>query len=277
MTLSLAVLPGEGAPQVGVTISALTSDAVVTVEVSWDDGVTWHGVQGAQEVPAPGAAFFRDFFPPLNVESTYRVTLSSGLIDTTAVEASATITVESDRAWIQDPLNPRMSVAIDRDGVLSAGALTFTGAALGQATWTQPVDEVTVEGAAYPVASIGMRSRAAAVPVEFTALAAEGGDLRALLLKAGQVVLRGTASTLLDPVAHVVMSDVTETHYEFGQLAVFAGVARQQRPTSVRIVIPWWTYTQVAALWAGDSYTDVIAADDPGATYVDWERDPEPH
>ncbi|NEC93015.1 hypothetical protein G3I71_46475, partial [Streptomyces sp. SID12501] len=48
--ISVEVLPDAGPPQVGITVSGLGGPAVVSVEVSWDGGGTWHGVRGAQRV-----------------------------------------------------------------------------------------------------------------------------------------------------------------------------------------------------------------------------------
>jgi hypothetical protein len=280
MGVTVEVLPDAGAPQVGVTVTGLDAGApsVVSVERSWDNGGTWHGVRGAKRAVVTGAYLFRDFIPPLNTPTRYRVVVHSGAV--TPFPLEATITVASKSAWIQDPLNPRAAVALD--GVTLGGSkialMRGTGAAL---TRRQAVDTATVEGSRYPVASVGQRQAPSRVPLALRALAAEQGELvrtmRRLLDEAGQLVLRGLPPEIpLDPVAHVTAGDVTEVPVVGGLLGFrndWELVVDQVRPSSLRVVIPWWTYDQVAALWAGRSYADVVAAR-PGATYLDWLRDP---
>src|SRR5690606_33097678 len=99
----------DGAPQVGITVEATA--AVVSVEMSWD-GATWHPIATSprsQRVEVGGAEFFRHFTPPLNVEATYRAVVHSGSLDGAA---EASITVTSDVAWVQDPLDPRSAVQV---------------------------------------------------------------------------------------------------------------------------------------------------------------------
>ncbi|WP_143320112.1 hypothetical protein [Cellulomonas iranensis] len=85
--ISVEVLPDAGPPQVGITVSGLGGPAVVSVEVSWDGGGTWHGVRGAQRVEIVGGGFFRDHVPPLNVEARYRLVVHSGVLLPTVVRS----------------------------------------------------------------------------------------------------------------------------------------------------------------------------------------------
>lgn len=280
MGISVEVLPDAGAPQVGVTVSGLsgTVESIVSVQVSWDDGRSWHGVRGAERAPVTGVRFFRDHVPPLNTPAIYRLVVHAGTAPAGPLEAP--ITVPSALAWIQDPLAPRSAVPVTwhrtRDGIalLSASAASVTS--------RQAIDLAAVEGARYPVASIGVRQAASQIPLHLRALAAEQGalikGLRAMLAEAGQLVIRGLpASIPVDPVAHVVMGDTEERPViggVEGMLTDWHLTATQVRPTSMRIVVPWWTYDQVRALWAPRTYAQVKAAR-PGATYIDWSRDPE--
>lgn len=146
----------------------------------------------------------------------------------------------------------------------------------------QAVDLTTVEGARYPVASIGVRQAPAGVPLALRAVAASQGALinamRDLLDSSGQVVIRGLPSDIpLDAVAHVTAGDVEEVPVVGGLLGFrndWALSVTQVRPTAMRIAIPWWTYDQVRALWSPRSY-NAVKATRPGATYIDWSRDPE--
>ncbi|MGB2557727.1 SGNH/GDSL hydrolase family protein [Cellulosimicrobium cellulans] len=194
---------------------------------------------------------------------------------------AATITVASDTAWIQDPLDPRGAVSVRLDSNVAEGEVWLTLGSLSEAKWSQPVDLAYVEGSAYPVASVGQRVIAGEIPLNLSyEVMAEGGAMRRLLRNAGQLVLRGMPDDVVEPVAHVVVGDATEQRVASGshQVATWDLTARQVRPTSMRVVVPWFTYDQVHALWqewtAGATY-DQVTATRPGTTYLDWQRDPE--
>ena len=111
-------------------------------------------------------------------------------------------------------------------------------------------------------------------------VAAEGGALRSLLLSSGQLVVRGLpVSGLLDPVAHVAVGDATEARFAAGQVSQWTLTARQTRPTTLRVVVPWWTYDQVKTLIQAQvsptaTYAQVVTAMPAGKTYTDWLADP---
>ncbi|WP_157257594.1 hypothetical protein [Oerskovia sp. Root918] len=273
-------LPDAGAPQAGITVTGLapSSESVISVQVSWDDGRSWHGVRGAERVTVTGGDFFRDHVPPLNVAARYRLVVHTGALTPLRLEDS--ITIESDYAWIQDPLNPRGAVQVEcvRTG---AGLMLMTGTA-ARILRRQAVDLTTVEGARYPVASVGVRQAPSGIPLALRAIAASQGTLintmRDLLDSSGQVVIRGLPVAIpLDAVAHVTTGDVEEIPVIGGLLGFrndWELSVTQVRPTSMRITIPWWTYDQVRALWSPRTY-DAVKAARPGDTYIDWSRDPE--
>jgi hypothetical protein len=289
MGLSVEVMPDSGAPQVGITVDGLDDQApsVISVEVSWDDGVTWHGVRGAREITALGGTFVRDHVCPLNVEARYRLVVHSGAVTPSPTEA--TITVPSDVAWLQDPLAPRTAVAAAH---VRAGEHVMLMAGTGaQVSRPQPVDRVSVEGARLPVASVGVRGAPVGVPVVLRALAQSQAtlvkSLRTLFDEAGVVVLRGLPADLgLDPVTHAIAGEVREVPVVGGQLGLRSDwylTVDQVRPPALSIVVPWWTYDQVKAAWEAwaeaeetdATYENVVGAR-PGSTYLDWLRDPTP-
>lgn len=198
-----------------------------------------------------------------------------------AAPTTATITVESDTAWLQDPLNPRSAVAVScvrgTDGVM------LLSPSAGEIARRMPADVVQVQGARLPVASLGVRQAPAGVMLHLRALVAEQGALvkalADLIDTAGTVVLRGLPQAVpLDPVAHVIAPEVTDSPIVGGLLGPrrdWVMSVTQVRAPSPTISVPWWTYDQVKALWAGFSYDAVLAAR-PGATYLDWLRDPTP-
>lgn len=275
MSIAVAVMPDPGAPQVGITLSDLSSPAVISVQVSWKAG-EWHSVIGAKEVEVFGSAFFRDHICPLNVEATYRVVVHSG---TMTGDEQAWITVSSNWTWLQDPRDPRAAVQVtcerDDDG------RTLMVPSFAAAQYRQQVDMAQPLGARQPVASIGQRLMAGEVPLTVSyEVAAEGGELQHLLMNAGQIVIRGHHHGLLDDVAHVVIGDAEEERRaDYPNMHAFISTwnlsATTVRPGSVKVVLAWFTYAAVAELWPEMTYAQVSSAR-PGATYLDWQADPTP-
>lgn len=204
--------------------------------------------------------------------------------DTPAVPATTqtTITIPSDTAWIQDPLDPRTAIPlVPRQ---HPGALSLLSVSAAEILRRQQISLTTPQGARLPVASVGTRQGPSGVAMTLRALAASQGvlikRLRTLFDQAGQVVIRGLPDHLgLDPVLHVVVPDLSERPVTGGQVGLWNDwelTATQARPSSLRLLVPWWTYDQVKALWAAtaSSTYGAVKAARPGATYIDWLRDP---
>lgn len=277
MTVVAAIAPGDGAPRVGVTVTGLgLTPSVVTIETSWDGGATWHRVRGAERITVVSSTFVTDFVPALNVALIYRVVVHSGAAVTGGDRGS--VTVPSRTAWAQDPLNPRGAVPI---------ALTPTNEGLwlladsaSSILRAQTVDVATVEGSRLPVASVGTRQAPSGIGLHLRGYAAEQGalvkGLATMLEQSGQIVLRGLPDGLgLDAVLHVVLGDVEDQ--PGGGAGALVGVrrdfvltAQQVRPSSLRIVVPWWSYADVKALWLASSptyaWTGAVSASTSTAT-----------
>lgn len=279
MGIAVAVMPEDGAPQVGVTVTGLDpgSLSVISVEVSWDTGLTWHAVRGAARVSVIGSVFVRDYVPALNTALTYRLVVHSGA--TTPTPTTATITVPSLVAWIQDPLYPAEAVAVDcLPGGTGPLVLSDSFAAL---TRVQEWDAALVIGTRTPVASVGMRQAPSKVALHLrTRTADQEATTRAVRLLfdlAGVLVLRGFPATIpLAPVTYAVAGDVVESPVLGGVLGLrndWDVSLTAVGGTSNAVAVPWFTYDDVAALWVPDTY-DAVAAARPGDTYLDWARDP---
>lgn len=261
-----------GPPMVVATITGVPVGATVTVDRCWDGGNEWHTVRGAIDVPAPGGSIVvRDWACPLNVSTWYRATLTGGdwLDSDTAV---AQITVKSGTAWLQDALHPRTGIPIELRPRLAKGAPMLGAGSFATASWDQPVDEVTVAGASFPVVSVGTRSRVAATPVELAALPGDMDDLRDLLHQAGVLLLRGAPTPVLEPIAHVTLAQVREQWVGVDKVAIVSAVARAVREPSARITIPFDTYDSIqehvaGLLGAGRTYDEVLAATPPDLLY----------
>lgn len=278
-TIVVESLADDGAPQVGVTVTGLDVGAqVVSVQSSWDAGNSWRPVGGGDHVDAVGGIFVRDSFPPLNVSTVWRVVEHSLAGEPSTV--SEPLTVSGDGMWLQNPLDPRDSVQVvcETDGDRNLMEGSFAAAA-----WSQTVDFAQVLGADRPVASVGQRMIAGQVPLVIKhEVLAEGGHLRRLLMNSGPLVLRGHHFDLLEPVAHFVAPSATESReLRWGpddtsyQVSTWDLTITQVRPLSLRFVVPWWTYQQVKDLYTGQTYAGVTASK-PGASYLDWAKDPTP-
>lgn len=276
LAISASVLAEDGAPQVGVTVTG-TAGGVVDIETTWDDGASWRPIRGGSGLPTVGGSVFvRDHVPALNVPISYRVT------EGPTVVASAALTVSSPVAWLQDPLEPRSAVPVSP--TRADDRLLLLSDSLTSLSSSQMVDLVTPHGSRLPVASMARRRGPAAMPMHVRAALGSQGDLVAKLRRlwetAGQIVVRGLPAGIpLDPVAHIVAPDVVESPVQqgvVGEWCEWAWTAVQARPTSLRIVVPWWTYDQVRDIWqstADNTYAEVLLAR-PGDTYLDWAQDP---
>ena len=274
--INAEMLTVEGAPQAGVTVTGLEAgNQVISVQVSWDGGATFKDVSGGRRVVAVGGAFVRDYFPPLNVPATYRVVEHS--ISGAPTSDTLPLTIASDRSWLQDPLSPREAVELIGDWPHQGSESMLTWGTATEVSYRQTVESVTVLGSKRPVASVGQRLVAGEMPMKIShEVAAEGGKLRRLLMSSGVLVLRMNAPTPLDPVAHVAVGDAVERVLNpgvVGSISTWDLTATQVRPLSLRIVVPFWTYADVNALWVGNTYADVSAAR-PGDSYLEWLRDP---
>lgn len=280
-SVSAVQLSEPGAPQVGVTVSGLSevTGSTVTVDVSWDGGVTYNAVRGGTVTGVLGSTFIRDHVPALGVESTYRATVTVGSDET----ATGTVTAESDFAWIQDPLDPATAVAVTTSRPTDdSDALLIMAGSMDGFTSPVAVDTVTPLGARLPVASIGQALAFQGLPMTFQTPAAQGAliaAMRNLLTQAGQIVMRGLPSSLpIDPVAHVVAVNRQENVTVGGmpgRVNTWTMSVSQVRPTSLAIVIPWWIYDQVKALvveelGAAPTYDDVTTAMPAAKTYTEW-------
>jgi len=270
-TLVAEVLDGPP-PMVGLTLTG-AGTGPARFEVSWDGGTSWRRVR-ARSTTVVGSTYVRDHVAPLNVPAIYRVTVNE--ITTTAEP----VTVPSDVAWVQDPLDPRGAVPVLCHR--GEGGLTLLSPSLGEQSRRQVVDMVTVQDSVYPVAALGPRLAPADMRLHLRATASAQGELvnamRALISSGTQIVLRGLPPVLgLDAVAHVTAPDVDVLPVVGGVVGALADwrlTVHQTRPMNMSISVPFWTYQQVREMWP-TSYADVRSAR-PGESYIDWLRTPEP-
>lgn len=287
MAMTVAQTADAGAPQAGITISGLSvvTGCNIVVTVSWDGGLTWNAVRGGTLTGVLGSTFIRDYVTPLNVTATYQAVVTGG----TTATYTATSTIASAYAWLQDPLAPRSAVPLVMAQAPDMSALLLIAPSFSTLPRKQAANYAMPIGARLPVASIGVRQAPAGVPLGIQADAARQGSLvtslRTLFDTSGQVVIRGLDTHVgMDAVAHVTVGDVAESPTTSStMLGIFQAWqmnVTQVRPVSTRVVVPWWTYDQVLALVQGQlsgaatTYAQVLAAQPAGKTYTEWLANP---
>ena len=274
----VAVLVDEvtgGAPAVQLTITGLgIGDSVVSV---WRtaDGVR-SPVRGARRVTMVDADAVTDYDVPLGRPVTYEVEVISGPGGASRT-SSEPIAVESDTAWIMDPLDPSTAVPIRRT-LLPSGEPTFEVEAMSSFDYVSNMSLIQVMGTDRPMALIGPRSAAQSVNFSMIADAAEQNTrLRNMFRGGGQLLFRLPAS----------WSDVVEGSF-FAAVDTVSELplsAPHGQPTTIwrltadtvaapvlKVLTATFTYGDVAILFS--TYQQKQDALPSGATYLDDLKSP---
>lgn len=268
-----AITTADPCPRVGVTVTGLSAvvESTITVwrSVAGEPRAAVRGLRGAVVVDA---TYVVDYEAPLGRPVTYTLEVTSG--PTTPTTLEATVSVASTDAWLQDPLDPSTAVALATDQV--DGGVWFHARALSRIGYASTAELVQVLGAEYPVALGGRPGAPTGVPFDvFTDSAEQCNRVRTLIGSAFPLLLR-TVPAISPPLRSLayMRADAVEqpvTSLMGGTLTVWELTGDLVQPPSIRILVPTWTYAQVAAMWA--TYADAAAA---GRTYLDWMKDPTP-
>lgn len=266
-TLTLETVDGTP-PAVRVTVSGVAAMTTFTL-TRLCEGRT-ETVPGWRAKQFIDAVVDMDWCAPLNRAVTYNLLVNS------AVVASATITLSSPYAWLQDPLQPEKSIPVvtGRD---AAGYLTMRGDALKSIDYNAGSQPIRIMGSGYPVAFGGQVAAASKVNASMrTTDAGTASRMRDLRSEAPILLLRTTADMVPLPALAYLLADVSEqpvTVHIGGNLTrwvitgdLVAAVLRAAVSGSV-------TYDQVQQLLAGYTY-DQVQAKAAATTYLDWQKNP---
>lgn len=258
----------EGVPHVVITVLNVPYGGVITIERS--SGGDTMTVQGARNRFVNEAEVFRDWAAPLNRESTYSVVVDG------VVVSSATVTLFSETAWLQNPLHPEIAIPVSWKN-FAPGALLLQGSALKKVDYPAEFQQMRPMGSRYPVVVAGQRQGGSGVEVPFWSDEREVADgFRDMVLDAPILLLRPLPEHVPLPPVCYLAAQVTEqpvtVHYgrELTSWAVTGDLVRAVVQASLSGDV---TYEQVNGLLAGYTYAEIQAR--AGATtYLDWRKNP---
>lgn len=264
-----------GAPSVQLTITGLgVGDSVVSV---WRtaDGVR-SPVRGARRARMNDASAVTDYDVPLGRPVTYEVEVITGPGGASRT-SSEPIIVESETAWIMDPLDPTTAVPVvgkhGRDGTTY-----FRGEALAKLEYEAEVSVFKIMGSDAPMALFGQVMQARGIPLNMgTRSAEQNTQLRNLMQSTAQLLFRPIPAFGVDlpGVMFVSISLKTEipvTVQMGGNLTWWEMTADTVAAPVLKVLTATFTYGDVAILFSTyQQKQDALAS---GATYLDDLKSP---
>lgn len=268
-TLELETVDGPGGlPVVLVTVSGVAAMTTFTL-TRLCEGRT-ETVPGWRAKQFIDTLVDTDFCPPLN-----RPVLYSLLVNGTIV-ASVTITVTSDTAWLQDPLQPDKSLPVMTSGI-NPGYLTMDGSALGSVTYGNQANAISILGSAYPVPFGGQVNAGGSLNASMKTDDPEtAAAFRAIVQGTPILLLRTTADMVPLPALSYLLAKTVEqpvTVHWGGTLTAWSVTGDLVAAVAQAAVTGSVTYDDVQQLLAGYTYDEVQAAA-AATTYLDWQKNP---
>lgn len=267
--LELETLDGPP-PAVRITVSGVASMTVFTL-TRVADGQT-------QTVPGWRAKQFTDtlvdtdWVAPTNRPVTY--TLTAGGV----VVASATITLPTPYAWLQDPLQPDKNIPITLSGVVP-GAATMDARSFKSFDYDRAnAVMIPIIGSEYPLVFGGQRLEASHVVCRVRTFSDEdAATLRDITREAPVLLLRPLPSMVgLPPLGYLsggVTREPFTTHLPGGHQQYWTVTGDLVAAVMQAAISGAVTYDQVQQLLAGTTY-DQVQAKAAGTTYLDWQKNP---
>lgn len=261
-------------PRVEVTISDVTpTDNVINVWRTADG--KRQAVRGARKWTVNGSNFVVDYEAPLGRSVAYDVEVTSGLNYGAGITQQST-TVTSATWWIQDPLVPSSAIAVDVSKQDSSKPY-LTAAAVKSLEYAAGVNIIPVLGSTQPVALMGQRLAASGVDFSmFTNTATVTTQLRNLLQQTPLLLVRsnGVRNNGVPGLAYYAAAKPVEHPVTVGfggTLTNWALSGDLVAAPTMNVLVPVWTYGNVAALWATYQQAQTALA---AKTYLDVLKSP---
>ena len=255
-------------PAVRVTVSGVASMTTFTLKrLCEGKTITVPGWRAKQFIDT---VVDMDWAAPTNRPVTYTL-----LVNGTVV-ASATITLPSAYAWIQDPLQPDKCLPI-KSGGPSTGFLTMDGPALKSLAYKGKVSTIDIVGSSDPIVFGGQVSSASGINASLKSDDADtAAAFRTLVQGTPILLLRTTADMVPLPAIAYMQAQVIEqpvTVHWGGSLTAWSVTADLVAAVLQAAISGSVTYDQVQQLLAGYTY-DQVQAKAAATTYLDWQKNP---
>lgn len=266
-TLELETVDGSP-PSVRVTVSGVAATTTFTLTRLCEGRTTtvpgWRAKQILDSFSDP------DWAAPLNRPVTYSLLVNGSVV------ASATITLASETAWVQDPLQPDKCLPVKTEGV-NPGFLTMDGPALKSVTYRNQANTIDIMGAELPAAFGGQVNGGSGIDASMKADDAGTSEQFRAIAKGTPIMLLRTTSDMvpLPPLAYL-KAQVTEqpvTVHWGGGLTAWAVAADLIEAVLQAAITGSVTYDEVQQLLAGYTYDEVQALA-AATTYLDWQKNP---
>lgn len=261
-------------PRIGVTIDGLLTGTTTYTIWRTADGKR-SAVSSGRFRTTTGSDFVMDFEAPLNRAVTYDVEIVAGL-QVGQPTTPATTTVASSTWWIQDPLVPSSAIAVasnHQDTTIP----TLTAAAVKSLEYAAGVTIIPILGSPEPLALVGGRQIAAGVDFSMFTRAAEATTrLRNLIQQTPLLLVRtdGKRNDGVPALAYFVSAKPVEhpvTVAFGGTLTNWQLQGDLVASPTMNVLIPIWTYGDVAALWTTYQQAQTALA---AKTYLDVLKSP---
>lgn len=255
-------------PSVRVTVSGVASMTTFTLK-RLCEGRT-------ETVPGWRAKQFVDTYSELDWAAPINRPVTYTLLVNGVVVASATITLTTPYAWIQDPLQPDKCLPVKTGGI-NPGFLTMDGPSLKSVAYKNKASSIDIIGSAYPVAFGGQVMAGSGISASMKADdSATTASLRELSQGTPILLLRTTADMVPLPALAYLQAQVIEqpvTVHWGGGLTAWAVTGDLIAAVLQAAVSGSVTYDQVQQLLSGYTYAQVQAKA-AATTYLDWQKNP---
>lgn len=266
--LELETLDGPP-PAVRITVSGVAAMTVFTLTRLYD-GQT-DTVPGWREKQFTDSYVDTDSVAPTNRPVTYNLLING------VVAASATITLPTPYAWIQDPLQPDKNMPLALNGRVP-GMATLDDKSLKTFDYKAASTEIPIMGSNLPVVFGGQRMDASGLLHRFrTFTDTDAALLLDVIREAPILLIRSLPEMTGLPALAYVSGDVRRepftTHLPGGQQQYWTVTGNLVAAIMQASISGSITYDEVQQLLAGYTYDQVqtLAA---ATTYLDWQKNP---